>query len=128
MIKHLLLVLFLLSCSSSKDNKVASNSSYCSSDKLLSKHIRIFAQYNMKTLQNCVANYVKLNKKKFSVTTCNNLTINRYGKVTRASVYGKGLPTDLKWCVEQAFWKADYSLLQIKEKTSVKFPLSFEYK
>ena len=128
MIKILLLALFLLSCSSSKDNKVASDNGYCSSNKLLSKHIRIYAQYNMNSLKNCVANYVRMNKKKLSVTTCNNLTINRFGKASRAKVTGTNLPTDLKWCIEQAFWKADYSKLQISKKTFVKFPLSFEYK
>lgn len=130
MIKTLLLALFLLSfnsCSSSKDKVIASNSS-CSSNKLISKHMRIYAQYNLNSLKNCISNYVRLNKKKLSVTTCNNVTINKYGKASSARVTGDNLPTDLKWCIEQALWKADYSKLQISKKTFVKFPLSFEYK
>lgn len=130
MIKVLALILLLASCSSNEKQKtVAESNSACTTNKLIDKHVRIYSEYNISSLKNCLVNYIKLNpKKSLSVQTCNALTLDRRGKVIAANVYGRDLPTDLKWCVEQAFWKADFALLQIKSKTFVKFPLSFEYK
>ena len=128
MIKKFIILLLVISCSQTKEKKVTSSNPSCTTNKLLDKHVRIYSEYNMGTLKNCLVNYIKLNPKaSLSIKTCNTLVLNR-GKVVGATVYGKGLPRDLKWCIEQAFWKADLSLLQIKNKTTVKFPLSYEYK
>ena len=131
MIKYFLLSLLIIGCTSKSEKKkvIALNSNSCTTNKLIDKHARIYSEYNIAGLKNCLENYVRLNpKKSISVELCNSLVLSSRGKVISANVYGKDVPTDLKWCVEQAFWKAEFSLLQIKERTNVKFPLNFEYK
>jgi hypothetical protein len=117
----------LLSCSSDK-NKRAQNKNTCDVIDIYSKHAKLYAEYNLNGLKECLRNHIRLHKTAINFQTCNHIKLNKSGVVTWAKVYGKKAPTDFKWCIEQTLWKANFAALQIKESLQLKFPLSFEYK
>jgi len=126
------LILTLFSCSSNNKEKKKrvseNNNSFCEITDIYSKHAKIFAENNISNLKECLKTHVKLHRSSVDFKLCNKININKNGRVLYAKVYAQNVPTDFKWCVEQALWKSDFGALQINENISLTFPLYFEYK
>ena len=121
-------LIFLLSCSSDKQKKEAQSNTNCDVIDIYSKHAKLYAEYNLNGLKECLRNHISLHRTAIKFKTCNHVQINPNGTVSWAKVYGDKAPTDFKWCIEQTLWKTNFSALQLKEKLKLKFPLTFEYK
>lgn len=94
------------------------------------RHLVISAKSQKKeNLVACFKNYLKFqDDKEQLLQTCNELVIKNSGKVSSVQVISRGnqpIPKDFKWCLEQEFWKMDFSALQLDHDYQVVFPLNF---
>ena len=140
--KFLLLILFILSCSSvkpvNKKNKARkaklSNGKSCTSShgNFEGKNLVTVAQIKSSDLGYCFANYLKFEaEKKQTIQTCNQLSISKYGKVNYVQVTDlnkKRLPNDLKMCLKQEYWKMNFKGLSLQKNYVIRFPLTFQSK
>lgn len=122
-----------LSCSNarleSKGRGSSSRGASCVAASQASKHAAISTRMSASRFSGCFLNYLKLHKTdSVHVELCSYMTVQADGAVSRARVVSaKGdLSNDLKWCIEQALWKMDYSGLQFQSTKNLQFPLSFK--
>ena len=94
------------------------------------RHLVIAAQSKARAFQKCFQNYLRFEQdKNQTIAVCNLLTVKRTGKVS--FVYTRGhlghqLPKDLKMCIEQEFWKINFSGLQLQKQHQIRFPIEFK--
>jgi hypothetical protein len=105
--------------------------SYCERTQSESPDERslIFAAKNKSTgIVNCFRNYLRFEKnKKQLIKTCTRLNVKKSGNVSFVKVLGvtpRNVPKDLQMCIEQEYWKMQFSGLQLERSYSVKFPLN----
>lgn len=93
------------------------------------KHLITAAKIKSSVLTNCLKNFIKFeDNKKVSMTTCNQLSIHRSGKVRFVQVTStdrRQLPKDFKMCLVQEYWKMSFSGLQLDRSYIINFPLTF---
>lgn len=133
------LLLLISSCAnvktiSQKPTNAPRMSGVCKSefDQFEGNNLVKVAQIKSSVMKNCFLNYLKFEKqKKQTISTCNQLSINRGGKVNYVQVtdlHKKRLPKDLQMCIKQEFWKMDFRGLQLAKSYVINFPLTFASK
>lgn len=130
-------ILALCSCSSvnsiqkPKKSQAGFNTSLCQTHakSVDEKHLIIATQIKSSVMVNCFKNYLRFEKnKKQVISTCNQLAVRKRGDVSFVQVTNankRSLPKDLKMCIEQEYWKMDFSGLQLDQSYIIKFPLNF---
>jgi protein involved in sex pheromone biosynthesis len=120
------LAFLLAGCSSSTKTNANKFCTY-RSENIQSKHVIIMASSQQKKLGRCFQNFLQFEKEKNkSLVVCNTLNVAKNGKVTYTKVSGKGVPRDLKMCLEQEFWMMNFKALQLEKNVYVQFPLTFK--
>ncbi|MEX0797955.1 MAG: hypothetical protein WEB87_06335 [Bacteriovoracaceae bacterium] len=117
-------------CAAKKTKKAArSEGPSCAENSLEAAHVNISTHASAHKFNGCFANYMGLNDlNELDVNICAFLLVRPDGSVSNAKVTGnhKALSNDLKWCLEQEFWKMNYSKLQFDVPQRIKFPMDFE--
>ena len=128
----LFLAFLTVSCSSEKVSSVPGakdGESSCSKNSLAAEHVSISSHANSSKFNGCFLNHLRLNGlDALEAKICAYLVIRPNGEVSHAKVKGldESLSTDLRWCLEQEFWKMNYSGLQFDVSQKIKFPISFK--
>lgn len=132
-------LLFIISCAnvktiSQRPINTSKMSDNCKShfDQFEGNNLVKVAQIKSSIMKNCFLNYLRFEKeKKQTISTCNQLSISRRGKVNYVQVtdlHKKRLPKDLQMCIKQEFWKMDFRGLQLGKSYVINFPLTFASK
>lgn len=136
MFKLLILSFLVLSCSTgnkqsntSKAAGISKDTCSNSSNSIDIRHLVIAAKAKAPQLVSCFRNFLRFEEqKKQRISTCNILTIRKSGKVKFAYSRGSAqsrLPKAMKMCMEQEFWKMQFTGLQLGKSYTIKFPLLF---
>lgn len=87
------------------------------------------AKIKSSVMANCFRNYLKFEtNKKQQISTCNQLSIKKSGRVSYVQVTNanrKSLPKDFKMCLTQEYWSMDFEGLQLEGNHLIQFQLNF---
>ncbi|MAZ48301.1 MAG: hypothetical protein CME65_07040 [Halobacteriovoraceae bacterium] len=94
------------------------------------RHLVISAKSQKQdNLISCFKHYLKFqDNKEQLLQTCTELVIKSSGRVASVQTISRTdsvIPKDFKWCLEQEFWKMDFSALQLDHDYQIVFPLNF---
>lgn len=129
-----LVLSFLCGCAQTKKKTktLVSTPGECrETDVLVEERHLVMSAKNQKqaNLIACFQNYLKFEQQKQQqLFTCNQISIRRNGTVSYVQTTSsdkRALPRDLEMCLEQEFWKMNFSGLQIERSYIISFPLNF---
>lgn len=131
MIKRVLFLLFIVSCSQAPVNNKQNSLCPETNQEMENRHVIMSAKAKSAPLARCFKNYLKFEKdKKQSFKVCNVINVAKNGRVTYSKAFGIGkrMPKDFKMCLEQEYWMMNFSKLQLDRPAYIKFPLEFKSK
>ena len=137
--KYLFLLFIFSSCAGVKvlDSKKSSEASKASKaafckqqySETEKRHLVMAAKIKSSVLANCFRNFLRFEEnKKQSLSVCNQISVKRDGRVSYVQVTNanrRTLPKDLKMCIEQEYWRMNFSGLQLAENHLIQFQLNF---
>jgi len=131
------LIFLIVSCAGVKtiNNKQAhkkqTTNGFCSQEyhETEKRHLVMAAKIKSSVLANCFRNFLRFEEnKKQKISVCNQISIKRSGRVSYVQVTNANkrvLPKDLKMCIEQEYWKMNFSGLQLISSHLIQFQLNF---
>lgn len=131
MIKRVLFLFFIVSCSQTPGNKKQNSRCLETNQEMANRHIVMSVKSKSGSLARCFKNFIKFEQnKKQSFKVCNVINVAKGGKVTYSKAFGLGkrLPKDFKMCLEQEYWMMSFTKLQLMKPAYIKFPLEFKSK